>query len=81
MATVWEIVSGNSSLPSGSFWGHLNNQEGGGSGYILVDLLNVEVEQAMIEVDLAEISIDVEIDDDNLDVEIDNSDIDVEVIS
>jgi hypothetical protein len=28
--TAWEILTGNSSLPSGTAWQHLNAQQGGG---------------------------------------------------
>lgn len=38
MATLWDIVSGNSSLPvqaGNTFWDHINNQTGGGGTVIV----------------------------------------------
>lgn len=30
--TAWQILTGNSTLPSGTAWQHLNNQQGGNGG-------------------------------------------------
>jgi len=39
MATLWDVVTGNSSLPvqpGNTFWDHLNNQAGGGEACITI---------------------------------------------
>lgn len=39
MPTLWDIVTGNSTLPvdpANSFWDHLNNQAGGGGGGLTI---------------------------------------------
>jgi len=33
--TTWDVLIGNSSLPSGTAWDHLNAQTGGGSGEVV----------------------------------------------
>ncbi len=67
MATLWEIVTGNSTLPvqaGNTFWDHLNNQEGGGGSVTVVEVAGIEVEldmesiEVMVEVD--EIAVEVE---------------------
>lgn len=50
MATLWDIVTGNSTLPvqaGNNFWDHLNNQAGGGQlviseGTYITELITVE---------------------------------------
>ena len=55
MATLWAIVTGNSTLPvqaGNNFWDHLNNQAGGGGGapqlIPVLDSIAVVVEQPTI---------------------------------
>ena len=53
MATLWQIITGNSTLPiqaGNTFWDHINNQDGNGGNIIIgnVDLapkLNLVFEQ------------------------------------
>lgn len=54
MATLWEIVTGNSTLPvqaGTNFWDHLNNQAGGGGGPTQLVVLEAFVETNRIDID------------------------------
>lgn len=35
--TAWEILTGNSTLLSGTAWDHLNNQNGDGGGDVIIN--------------------------------------------
>lgn len=52
MATLWAIITGNSTLPvqaGNNFWDHLNNQAGGGAGTIIVGGgLSAEIDMSLI---------------------------------
>lgn len=91
MANLWEIVTGNSSLPvapGNTFWDHLNNQQGGGNVYLTGGLdVSVELDETDVDmlletidvnVDFEEINTDVEFDDINIDIEIEDVNTDVE---
>lgn len=67
MATLWDTVTGNSTLSVGSgntFWDHLNNQQIGTGGPSVI--LEAGVEQQVINVEVSLNSIDVEVDQLNL---------------
>jgi len=69
MATLWETITGNSSLPvqpGNNFWDHLNNQQGGG------DIINI-VEVAGIEVDVDMTPIEVFVEQDIIDIEVEET--------
>lgn len=73
--TAWEILTGNSTLSSGTAWQHLNNQEAGGGDVIIENI----VLQVFDELDVEyEMNYDVEIDNDDLVVEVE--DIGLEVV-
>lgn len=79
MPDVWTIVKENSSLASGDFWEHLNNQEGGTStGLVLIDGLEVLMAEDKLEVllDISEVTAELA---DNLEVLVDFPEYDVEV--
>ena len=71
--TAWEILTGNSTLSSGTAWQHLNNQEAGGGTVIENIILQVFDD---IEVEY-EMGYDVEIDDGDVIVEIDDTEFEV----
>ena len=49
MATLWDVVTSNSTLsvdPGNNFWDHMNNQNSGtGSGIVIYNESKVRVEQ------------------------------------
>jgi len=48
MANVWELITGNSTLPvqaGNTLWDHLNNLGGGGGGLIPVFYQSIQVEE------------------------------------
>lgn len=82
MATLWDIVTGNSSLPvqsGNTFWDHLNSQQGGGS--ITLQIFNdIEVELDMCNYDIElEADYDIELDPNEFDVELEPEDYEVEI--
>ena len=80
MATAWEILTGNSTLPSGTAWEHLNNQQGGsGVGVVLLDGLEVEMEERHVDVEVDLSALDVEVETQELDVEIETNEYEVEI--
>ena len=79
MADAWEILEGNSSLGAGfDAWEHLNAQEGGAAGFILVDTVEVELMACETDVTIENPDINVVVED-SIDVEIENQEIEVEV--
>jgi hypothetical protein len=71
--TAWEILTGNSTLSSGTAWEHLNNQETGG-GTVVENVILQIFEELEVEY---EMGYDVEIDDSDLIAEIDDTILDV----
>lgn len=67
MATLWEIVTGNSTLPvqaGVTFWDHLNNQQGGGGGptqYVVVEAV-ADSERQNIDALVEPLIVDVHVD-------------------
>ena len=64
MATLWDIITANSTLavqPGNTFWDHLNAQAGG-TGVIFINGFNVIVEspQVSVEVENNQIIVEVE---------------------
>ncbi|RKZ36689.1 MAG: hypothetical protein DRQ49_17495 [Gammaproteobacteria bacterium] len=79
MPDVWTIVKENSSLPSGDFWEHLNNQQGGTETFLtLSDGLEVEMTEACFDVELQAAEVEVEVQE-NYDVEVELTEYIVEV--
>ncbi len=72
--TAWEILTGNSTLSSGTAWEHLNNQETGGGGTVVENVILQIFEELEVEY---EMGYDVEIDDSDLIAEIDDTVLDV----
>lgn len=74
MENLWEIITGNSSLPvqlGNTLWDHLNNQQGGGP-------ITLTIYEDLI-VTLAEDDFIVELDEQNYEIELDESDFVVEL--
>jgi hypothetical protein len=70
MATAWETLTGNSTVPFGTAWVHLNNQLVGDPYPQLVDDLQIEVDMS---------GYDLVIDTEELVLEIDDSEFIIEV--
>jgi len=79
MATAWEVLITNSTIPSGTAWEHLNNQGGAGTGFYLIDGLEVLMDNDCIEAEVDLELLTVEVDSDNIEVEVDLDDIEVEI--
>jgi len=76
---TWEHIKANSTLAVADFWGHLTHQQGGeGSGFVLVDTVEVDFMAEDIDVEIINPTIDVDYID-TIDVEIIDDLIDVEV--
>jgi len=92
MATLWETITENSSLPvqaGNTFWDHLNNQEGGGPITLTIyeDLAveladcnyDVEMNEDAYEVELEESGFVIELDEPQLEIELDEDELTVEI--
>lgn len=78
--TAWEILTSNSTLPSGTAWQHLNSQGGGGgSGVIVNDGIDVEVNTMNVEIELDASTLEIEAADAPVAVEFANESIVLEV--
>ena len=78
MATLWEIVTGNSTLPvqaGNTFWDHLNNQAGGGGGgptqLLVIEAFAENIENE-VDVLVGSVEVDVEIDGVSVEVVVDD---------
>lgn len=79
MATVWEIVYGNSPLgPGHTFWEHLNAQEGGGQT-LLIDALQLELAEMDYDIEIEEPVLDVELEKQEFELEIDTQEFEIEI--
>ena len=75
---VWEHLYDHSPLgPGHDAWEHLVAAEGG-SGFVLIDTVEVEVMSPCIDVEIENPDIEIEIES-AIEIEIENPDIDVEV--
>lgn len=76
MATLWETITGNSTLPvqaGVNFWDHLNNQDGGGGGptqLVVVEAL-METNRLDIDATVEPFAVEVDVDMAEYDIEID----------
>lgn len=84
MPTVWELITESSTLPEeNDFWDHLNNLGSGtgGTGFVLVDTVEVEFMAEEVDVEVIDTTTDIEFVDDATDIEIVDDTIDVEISS
>ena len=81
MATAWEILTGNSTLPVlNTAWDHLNNQEGGGSGVDnYYQYIAVEAEMSDIEIVVEEQAIIILVEDPRIEIVAEESEYEIEV--
>lgn len=80
MATAWEILTGNSTSPPGhTAWEYLNTQEGGGTGVILSDGLEIEMEECEFDFELSTAPYELSLDEKEFIVEIDDEEYELEV--
>lgn len=75
--TAWQILTANSTLPSGTAWQHLNNQAGG--GVVVNDGIDVEVNTMNVEIELDVTVLEIEASDAPITVEFSNEPIVLEV--
>jgi len=81
--TVWETVVAGSTLASGTFWEHLNAQQGGGTGpgetqYILVDSFVLECDMPEFELSIED-GFDIEVETEEFDLEVEDTEFQLEV--
>lgn len=71
MATLWETITGNSTLPvqaGVNFWDHLNNQAGGGGGPTQLVIVEAFVDASVQDIEVsveafdAVVEVDVDVD-------------------
>jgi len=87
MSTLWETVTGNSSLPIASgttFWDHLNNQQGGSGTTVFTGNLTLNLD-SLPAIDIESIALAIDIDDGvdaavdgGLSIDVGDDDIDLE---
>lgn len=73
MATLWETVTGNSTLPvqaGNTFWDHLQNQAGGGGGPTQLLVVEAFVETNRIDIDATIEPLDVEVEVESLQLDV-----------
>lgn len=78
--TAWEVLTANSSLPSGTAWAHLNAQQGGGP--ITVQYfgeLEAELLMADLDADIDQGDIEAELESAELEAELDNNTIEADI--
>jgi len=62
MATLWETITGNSTLPvqaGVNFWDHLNNQDGSGGGPTQLVVVEAFVDSNQVDIDATVEAVDV----------------------
>lgn len=79
--TAWNVLIMHSTLPSGTAWEHLNAQEAGGTGVVVNDGIEVELDFEPIAMELQMQEVEAEVADEPIVVEIEDSPVEVSLVA